>query len=444
VKQGKSNRTQMTQIEQINAVKISDDLPNQSNLSSIPKHWSWVKLGDVCEQVNKVKDFNKDGSFYYLDIGGINNKKNLIESVKEYEWRTAPSRAKQIVRSGDVLFSTVRTYLKNIAKVPLLYDNQIASTGFCIIRPQRNLLNTEYIFYLTLYDKFLAPLNALQVGSSYPAVRNGEVLKQVIPLPPLPEQKKIVEKIEELFSGLDSGVASLQKAKEQLRIYRQSVLAYAFSGKLTGAVKGETKNGELPEGWEWVKLNEVLEVKDGTHDTPKYKGKGIPFITQKNIKNGEFVFDGYNLISKEDHQKFYKRSNVTFNDIIISMIGANRGMSTIVKTKEVFSIKNVGLVKTEEGKLLSKFLDYFFKSEVGQKSILSKSKGGAQQFIGLTELRNWLVPLIPITMQTQIVEEIESRFAGSEALEKAIDDSLIKAELLRQSILKQAFEGKLI
>jgi len=169
-------------------------------------------------------------------------------------------------------------------------------------------------------------------------------------------------------------------------------------------------------------------------------------ITQlkKMIKNGEFVFDNYNLISKEDHQQFYKRSNVTFNDIIISMIGSNRGMSTIVKTKEIFSIKNVGLIKTDEKKFLARYLDYFFKSEIGQNSILSKSKGSAQQFIDLTELRNWLVPLRSLNQQTQIVEEIESRFAGSEALEKAIDNRLERSEALRQSILKKAFEGQLV
>lgn len=201
----------------------------------------------------------------------------------------------------------------------------------------------------------------------------------------------------------------------------------------------------LPKGWIWMKNeNYLFEVKDGTHDTPKYVEKGIPFITQKNIKNNNVTFDDVKYISIEDHNKFYKRSNVSFGDIIIAMIGHGRGNSCIVNTDKVFSIKNVGLFKFFNSLQSNIYALNYYQSTLGLNLALKKSKGGAQPFIGLTELRNWPIPVCSIKEQHQIVKEIESRLSVCEKVEQSINESLDKAKALRQSILKKAFEGKLL
>jgi type I restriction enzyme S subunit len=201
----------------------------------------------------------------------------------------------------------------------------------------------------------------------------------------------------------------------------------------------------LPKGWIWMKNeNYLFEVKDGTHDTPKYVEKGIPFITQKNIKNNNVTFDDVKYISIEDHNKFYKRSNVSFGDIIIAMIGHGRGNSCIVNTDKVFSIKNVGLFKFFNSLQSNIYALNYYQSTLGLNLALKKSKGGAQPFIGLTELRNWPIPVCSIKEQHQIVKEIESRLSVCEKVEQSINDSLEKAKALKQSILKKAFEGKLL
>ena len=202
---------------------------------------------------------------------------------------------------------------------------------------------------------------------------------------------------------------------------------------------------DIPTNWIWDRLeNLIFEVKDGTHDTPKYQEKGIPFITQKNIKNNDITFDNIQFISNLDHQKFFARSNVKRNDIIMAMIGHNRGTCTIVKTDVVFSIKNVALFKFFEQVQLNKYFLYFFQFIGGLEIILKKSKGGAQPFIGLTELRNWPIPYCSLLEQLQIVKEIESRLSVCDSIEENIKESLEKAEALRQSILKKAFEGNLL
>lgn len=202
---------------------------------------------------------------------------------------------------------------------------------------------------------------------------------------------------------------------------------------------------EIPTNWIWDRLeNLIFEVKDGTHDTPKYQEKGIPFVTQKNIKNNDITFDNIQFISNLDHQKFFARSNVKRNDIIMAMIGHNRGTCTIVKTDIVFSIKNVALFKFFEQIQLNKYFLYFFQFNGGLEIILKKSKGGAQPFIGLTELRNWPIPYCSFLEQSQIVKQIESRLSVCDSIEQNIKESLEKAEALRQSILKKAFEGNLL
>ncbi|MBZ0180120.1 MAG: restriction endonuclease subunit S [Melioribacteraceae bacterium] len=417
------------------------NLSDLSALSGLPKGWSWVKLGEVAEYINgrafKPKEWESEG----LPIIRI---QNLNKSDAAFNFSSKEFDQKYLVKKGDLLFAWSASLGAYIWKKSDAWLNQ----HIYKVLPNNN---ADKLFLYYTFKNIINNLYSQTHGSGMVHVTKKKFEQTKIPLPPLPEQHRIVEKIEELFSELDNGIENLKKAKEQIKTYRQAVLKSAFEGRLTTKDTQNTQKlsdlsalSGLPKGWEWVKLGEELEVKDGTHDTPKYIEDGIPFITQKNIKYGQFVFDNYKMISQEDHDKFYRRSNVKFNDIIISMIGANRGMSAIVKTKKIFSIKNVGLVKTDENKFLAKYLDYFFKSEIGQKSILSSSKGGAQQFIGLTELRNWLVPKIDIAVQTQIVEEIERRFSVADKMEVAIDESLKKSEALRQSILKQAFEGKLV
>lgn len=202
-------------------------------LYELPKGWVWAKLEDIVEKIeNTNPSINSEQEFIYLDIASIDNSLQKITQPKTYLGKNAPSRARQLVKAGDILFSTVRTYLKNIAVVSNIYHNQIASTGFCIIRPYKEISQT-FIFLITQNDNFLEPLNQLQRGSSYPAVRDSDVFAQNIPLPPLLEQHRIVTKIEELFTQLDAGVELLKKVKAKLKRYRQAVLKAAVEGNLT-------------------------------------------------------------------------------------------------------------------------------------------------------------------------------------------------------------------
>jgi len=193
----------------------------------------YTTLNNMCIKVEKIKnEENSERKIKYLDIGSIDNKVFKIVSHKTYQIKNAPSRAKQIVKEGDTLFSTVRTYLKNIAYVHSEYDNEICSTGFCVIRPKKDVLTSRYIFYYVISDDFVNRVSPLQTGTSYPAVRDDDILKQTIPLVTIDEQKEIVNEIESRLSVCDKLEETVQQSLEQIDRLRQSILKKAFEGKL--------------------------------------------------------------------------------------------------------------------------------------------------------------------------------------------------------------------
>lgn len=202
----------------------------------LPEGWKVEELKKITIKAKKVKvkEQNPTDEFLYIDIGGIDNSILKIVSHKKYQWKNAPSRAQQIIEFGDTLFSTVRTYLKNIAFVDKeIYNNQIASSGFTVIRADKNKIEPKYLFFYSTYQGFINPLNELQTGTSYPAVRDEDVFSQLINYPvSIKEQQHIVSEIEKRLSVCDKVEESINTALQQAEALRQSILKKAFEGKL--------------------------------------------------------------------------------------------------------------------------------------------------------------------------------------------------------------------
>ena len=399
---------------------------------TLPPNWSWVKLGDTIEKISttgiklKQKEYLVKGKYPVIDqgqelVGGYSNNGALIVNTEL-----------PIIIFGD------HTKVKKFIDFKFI----AGADGVIVIKPKKE-------FYPKLFFYFL---HCIQFPDKGYARHFQYVEKADIPLPPLPEQKKIVEKIEELFSGLENGVASLKKAKAQIRLYRQSVLAAAFSGRLHPAAAGKhdsqdlkinrikTESGKfinpanpeiqinpgsdnLPTGWKWVKLGEIIKVSSG---------KGL---TSANMFNdGLYSVYGGNGVSGYYNEFLFEEPR-----LIIGRVGAKCGVIHITKPKS-WVTDNALIVdfisNNVEMKFLYHCLDYHNLNKL--------SVSTAQPVISGAKIYPYEIMLPPVTQQTQIVEEIESRFAGSEALEKAIDDSLAKSEILRQSILSQAFSGKLV
>jgi len=399
--------------------------------------WEEVELIKVCFKAQKVKrkEMSPYGTLKYLDIGGIDNASNTIVSHKDFTWENAPSRAQQIVKKGDVLFSTVRTYLKNIAQVKVNeYDNEICSSGFTVLRGNPAILNSSYLFYLSLSVRFLNPLSKLQTGTSYPAVRDKDVFAQNIPLAPLPEQRAIVAKIEELFSDLDKGIADLKKAQDQLKVYRQAVLKKAFEGELT---KGVTiKTSELEN------LSSQIHYGYTASSSKDPVGPHLLRITDIQNNNVDWRNVPFCAIG-EDKIKDYLLQK---GDILFARTGATVGKSFLIANDIPKSVFASYLIRVQlKGDVLPQFIAYFFQSPKYWIQIGANSVGIGQPNVNGSKLKKLLIDFpASIEEQHQIVRQIESRLSVCDKVEESITESLEKAKALRQSILKKGFEGTLL
>ena len=172
--------------------------------------------------------------------------------------------------------------------------------------------------------------------------------------------------------------------------------------------------------WPLEKLGKVCDVRDGTHESPKYLPTGIPFITSKNLKSNHISFENVRFISRKDHQNFSKRSKVDNGDVLFGMIGTI-GNPVVVTTDRVFSIKNIALFKFKDNqKLLNYFLQILLNSQFTKKTLMIKARGGSQKFISLTNLRNFKIPMPSMDEQKRIVEILSKWDQAIEKLEKLI------------------------
>ena len=259
-----------------------------------------------------------------------------------------------------------------------------------VLRPIRTKVLDLFLVEMLNY----MDLSPFITGVTVPKLNQAKLRSIQIPLPPLTIQEEIVAEIEGYQKIIDGAKAVVTNYKPKI---------------------------DIDPDWEMVELNSICDVRDGTHDSPKYVQEGgIPFVTQKNITKEGLSFENVNYISREDHEKIIKRSNVEYGDIIFSMIGANRGMSCLIDDKRIFSIKNVGLIKPQ-GKAEQKFILFYLQSQNAQTYVEQVSAGGAQAFVSLRNLRAFPIPLPEIETQRQIVAQIEKEQALVNANKQLIE-----------------------
>jgi len=470
----------------------------EPKLSKLPNGWVWTKLEDISEKIEKVNPRNHEKEeLIYIDISSIDNTNQKIISPKRYLGKDVPSRARQLIKAGDILFSTVRTYLKNIAIVGKEYDGQVASTGFCVIRPNKSI-NDKFIFYFSQTDLFINSLNQIQRGTSYPAVRDSDVFSQPFPLAPLPEQRRIVARIEELFSRLDAGVEALQRAKAQLQRYRQAVLKAAVEGRLTeewrkanpevepaekllkimlkerrerwekkqlekftgsGSGRKTLKNQtqkykdpilimtpeftKFPKSWCWASAEQcTTTITDGEHITPERSKSGILLLSARNIQDGYLSLEDVDFVPNNIYEKLKQRLIIEPGDVLMSCSGSVGRSCVAPENLEFALVRSVAILKPLMN--MGNYLSYAIRSPLLQGQINEKKTQTAQANIFQGKIRTLMFPLPPLLEQQVIVREIYSRLSILDEVDKDIDKIIRDSHHLRQSILKSAFKGMLV
>ena len=427
-----------------------------SDFFEIPDNWKWLSIRDVAS-VNTGLSFKKqdqressNGSLRVLRGGNIGGdyKYHLYEDDVYVEFEQFQTKYIQLLE-GDVITPSV-TSIEKICKTGFIDRDLPAVTagGFVyIIRClDRAVTEPKYLLYFisSFFNKEQCKPNIHKSGQAFYNLKKTGFIEQPICVPPLAEQKRIVAKIEELLPLIDRYEQVWSKLEDLNKRFpvdmQKSILQMAIQGKLVsqlpeegtgeelfrqiqaekqrlikaGTIKKEKPLPEIaedeipfdiPESWKWVRFSDVLDVRDGTHDTPKYVTSGIPLVTSKNLVDGGIDFETTKLISIEDAQAINMRSAVDDGDILFAMIGTI-GNPVLVKKDREFCIKNMALFKAINQDLISmEYLLLFLQNE--QHVMKKKASGGVQSFVSLKFLRNYLLPLPPAAEQERIVAKLE-------------------------------------
>jgi type I restriction enzyme S subunit len=409
---------------------------NGYTVNRFPEHWKVVRLGDYAktEKGKKPKQLSKTKTKQY-SIPYVNIKAFERNEIDEY----TDGIGCVLCQDDDFLMVWDGSRSGYVGKAIA------GALGSTLVRISLPEVYHDYAYYF-LQSKFVE-INTRAKGVGIPHVDPNLVWNYKFPLPPLNEQQQIVSKIEELFSELDKSIEQLKTAQQQLKVYRQSILKWAFEGKLTNE---NVKDGELPAGWKVKSLIDVCEkIQDGSHFSPKkqYYEKAdnrFLYITAKNIRTNYMDLSNVVYVDKEFHESIFQRCNPEYGDVLLTKDGVNTGDVTLNILREPFSLlSSVCLLKTKREHLTPTFLKYYIQSPIGNKNIVGEMTGTAIKRIILRRIKDAEIIIPPTKEQELIVQEIESRFSVADKLEETITNSLQQAEALRQSILKITFEGRI-
>ncbi len=293
-------------------------------------------------------------------------------------------------------------------------------------------------------------LNQYNVSAAQPGLAVANITCLKIPFPQRKEQDLIAAFLDHETAKIDALIEKQQRLIELLKEKRQAVISHAVTKGLNPNApmkdSGVEWLGEVPAHWDVVPMKFVCEVKDGTHDTPQYVDKSdnaFPLITSKDFSGGAICFDGAKYISKEDHSEILKRSNTEDGDVLMSMIGGNIGKALVVNAEQSFSIKNVALFKTCRDEHLANLVVFYLQSGLLDIQISLVSRGGAQDFLSLGDLRSLVFFKIPEKELSNIVKYIRKKISVFDVTIEAAEEMIGIMQERRTALISAAVTGKI-
>lgn len=430
-------------------------------MTELPDSWALKPLRDLCLPITKTDPVETGrATIRYIDIGSVDGASHSMGDAPEIQALGAPSRCRQIVKSGDTLFSTVRPYLEKIAYVGDALDGQFASTGFAVLRPGPDL-HPKYLYYYSISRGMLDQVLTHQKGVSYPAVLDSEVRGTTVPVPRLAEQQRIVELLEDHLSRLDAAEHGLVQSGRSTASLVMSVLARGLRGELVEDDLGEGTAEDVlgfrpdfdatgsdrvwavPDGWLWARLGDVFEVNVGATpprgDASAWAG-ALPWVS-----SGEVTFSRISQtrehITREAAGNPAKRIHPA-GTVMLAMIGEGktRGQAAILDI-EASHNQNCASIRVSATRVLPEYV-YGYLEERYLETRRAGS-GGQQQALNKAAIQRFPIPIPPLTTQRMIVDAWD----GVRSVAARLDDEVARASLrsasLRRSLLDAAFSGRL-
>lgn len=456
---------------------------------------SLATLGELADE--PVEQTGPMGDFVYVDISSIDRETKKITEAKPLTLSQAPSRAKQLLRAGDVLVSMTRPNLNAVALVPEQLDGAIGSTGFHVLRSR--WLRPEFLLRLVQSQRFVDEMSALVQGALYPAVRPKDIAAFTFAFETPAQQTRIVAKLEELLTDLDAGVGELKAAQKKLAQYRQSLLKAAVEGALTAewraknmpsetgaqllqrilterrarweakqlakfAEQGKTPPKDwqkkypepvqpdatnlpaLPEGWAWATIDQLAAI--GTGVTPLksksqyYVGGNIPWVTSGALNN-EMVTEAIEYVTPlaltECRLELYPAGS-----LLVAMYGEGktRGKCSELAIPATINQAIAALVLEGEATTFKPYVKSFLLKSYDD--MRNQASGGVQPNLNLQIVRSIAIPIPPLDEQRAITNTLSAQLEAAKDQGLAIDLSLKQSIAQRQNILRAAFSGELV
>lgn len=472
--------------------------------------WIKIKISDIGELLRGI-NYKKEEAINepkekYLPILRANN---ISASLNFNDLVYVPQKnvkEEQLIKKGDIIFAMSSGSKQLVGKsAQAIFDYHGSYGAFCSLLRPCEKINKKFVAFFFQSPSYKNLISQIAKGTNINNLKREHILDFEFPFPPLPEQNAIVTKLEALLSELDKGIDLFKTVQQQLKIYRQSLLKYAFEGKLTEEwrkkkisklqfaeklieqIKIEREKHykqqlsdynsgkiiikpkppkeiapltnselielpELPKEWSWRKIiDTVFNTSDDIVDGPfgsnlknsDYSDAGtVPVIGISNIDEGYktkiryVTIDKFNTIS---------RSAVYPGDIVIAKIGSSYGKTGIYPEWMPIGLIPANLIRIRPANHFhKKLLIYYLKSRTFKKELEKIVKSTAQPAYNVSDFKELPIPFLSLVEQHQIVSELESRLSLIDKLEEIISDGLIKSEIIRHSILKKAFEGKLL
>lgn len=410
----------------------------------LPQGWCTSRISDVSMKGEQRKPLANE-EFIYVDIGSINRDLKYIESPQKIIGKAAPSRARKVINTGDVLVSLTRPNLNAVALVPPEMDNQIASTGLEVIKSL--IVDNRYIFALTRSQDFIDSISGVVQGALYPTAKSKDVQAYKFLLPPLAEQKIIADKIDTLLAQVDVAKLRLESIPEILKKFRQSVLITAVSGKLISS-NSDYCSIEVRENWahevvglsHWkeYKFSEAIKITGGSQP-PKSEFSNVEkegYIRLIQIR--DYKSESYKVyIPLEKAKRF-----VSKDDVMIGRYGPP--IFQILRGLE--GAYNVALMKAEpDTEILDREYLYWYLQNYKLFNYIdfASDRTAGQTGVNKKYLESYPILVPPLNEQIEIVRRIEELFSFADCIEQKANAALEQINKLNQSILTKALRGEL-
>jgi type I restriction enzyme S subunit len=381
---------------------------------TLPPDWPLFPIREVTVRTSQ-RDPRKqpDNAFRYIDVSSVDNTLFKVRGAASLKGLEAPSRARKDIRTNDVLFATVRPTLKRIALIPPELDGEIASTGYCVLRPNRDKVEPAFLYCCVLTDWFIGAMGKLERGASYPAIRDSDVFAANIPVPSLAEQRKIAGVLELVQRAMEQQERLIALTTE----LKKALLHQLFTQGLRGEPQKQTEIGPVPQSWEVMPLGSLAKVGNGS--TPKRDNEGywqggmIPWLNSAKIHErfiteaDQFVTD---LAVKECHLPRVKSGSLL---VAITGQGKTLGNTALVSIETCIN-QHLAYAQFTTPRVVPEFVLWFMQTRYDHLRSISQAGGSTKGALTCGYLKTYPVPVPALDEQ----HEIAAVFAALDRKEK--------------------------